>query len=577
MMGGGGVVIGINLGHDRSACLAADGRVRVAIAEERLSRRKHEVPVNDRGERYCSFPERSVRYCLDACDLTYADVDLVVASTTYVLDTRTGRRRCLVPDDVRGQCRQLARTPVEVVGHHLAHAASAAPCAGFDSAAVLVVDGGGSIVRRDVDGAPTELERTTVFRFRDGELTPLHRVTGGPPAYGNSIGDFYQLITAYLGFGLGEEGKTMGLAAYRDMAAAAGPPSGWSPLEPFRGAITVDPNGSHSVVPELQFAEDGGFHPRLREWWGPPRPAARADEPLDRHIAASAQWALEGAMLELAESAARITGEARLCLSGGVALNCVANGRILREGPFRELFVQPAATDDGTALGNALLGWRMLSDDGWASVPLPYLGRPYRDAEIAAAIAGAGGRAVASRCDSLPESVAADIARGRIVGLFRGGCEFGPRALGHRSILCDPRLPWMKDRLNARVKRREAFRPFAPLVNEERAGEFFAIDVPSPYMLLAASVRRPELVPAITHVDGSARVQTVRRSQEPFLWELISAFDRLTGVPVLLNTSLNVRAPIVETPEDAMRCFLDTGIDVLYLEDLRVTRAGSDG
>jgi carbamoyltransferase len=271
-----------------------------------------------------------------------------------------------------------------------------------------------------------------------------------------------------------------------------------------------------------------------------------------------------------------LTGQSRLCLAGGVALNCVANGRILAEGPFDALFVQPAAGDDGAALGNALLGIQRLTGRpaSW-QFGSPYLGRSYRDEEINDAVLRAGDRVIVETPDDLAPRIADDIAAGRIVAVFRGGCEYGPRALGHRSILCDPRPTWMKDHVNARVKHREAFRPFAPMVLQERAAEYFAPHVASPYMLLTATVLHPDLLPGITHVDGSARVQTVSREQELFLHEVISRFSDRTGLPVLLNTSFNDQEPIVETPDDAITCFCDTGIDVLYLEGLRVTKPGT--
>ncbi|MFL5910655.1 MAG: carbamoyltransferase [Gaiellaceae bacterium] len=559
MSAGSQIVLGVNLGHDRSACVAIGGEVHVAIAEERLSRVKHDIPLNSRGERFCCFPHRAAHYCLAACGVGYGDVDLVAASTTYVLDTGTGRRRGLLPEDITSQCGGLAGARVEIFGHHLTHAASASLCSGFPSAAVLVVDGGGS----PLDGS-SALERTSIFHLRAGSLRLVRRSVGGPPAYGNSIGDLYQMVTCHLGFRAGEEGKTMGLAGFAPAARG----TRWEPLPEFQRAIAVD-DGVHQVADELQYTADDGYHPHMLAAFGPPRARPRPDDPLDREIAASAQWAIEEGMLQLARDALRITGERRLCLAGGVALNCVANGRLLNEGDVDDLFVQPAASDDGTALGCALLGSESArrAPTNW-TFRSPYLGRRYSPAELAAALTDAG--LSGEPCEAAAARIADDIADGAIVALFRGGCEFGPRALGHRSILCDPRRPEMAEHLNARVKHREAFRPFAPIVLEERAADFFELDVPSPYMLLSARVRRPDAIPAVTHVDGSARVQTVSRAQEPFLWEVIEGVRRRTGVPVVLNTSFNDREPIVETPFDAMCCFLRTGIDVLYLEDMRI-------
>jgi carbamoyltransferase len=281
-------------------------------------------------------------------------------------------------------------------------------------------------------------------------------------------------------------------------------------------------------------------------------------------------------VLDLASAAHRLTGERRLCYAGGVALNCVANGRLLREGPFDEIFIQPAASDDGTALGCALLGWQEFDSEshgaGAWTCASPFLGRTYGDADVAGALRTDDAGMDTSEPQNLAAAIATDIASGEIVALFRGGSEFGPRALGHRSILCDARHAWMRDHLNAAVKHREPFRPFAPIVQEERMSEFFELGAPSPYMVFAARVRRPDVIPAVTHVDGTARVQTVTRAQDELIWSLLHELDILTGVPVVLNTSFNDRGPIVETPKEAVRCFLGTSIDVLYLEGRRVVK-----
>jgi carbamoyltransferase len=569
-------VLGLNLSHDRAACLVVDGQIRVAIAEERLSRRKHDVPLNAHGEGLCHCPIAAIDYCLDAASLTLGDIDLVVASTAYVYNRATGARRELSASDVLAQLPNVPPDRVRVVGHHLGHAASAAWCSEFEDAAIIIIDGGGGIVGYATDGTPASFERTSFYHLRGGELQLIGRSTGGPPSYGNSIGDFYQLITKYLGFGRGEEGKLMGLAAYGCVAPDGSLMQAWEPLPQFRGAIAIDDKGCHTVSPSFQFADGyDGYPATLVEWFGPPRPVGRPDDVLDQQTAASAQWALENAMVAMAHAIHRRTGADRLCLAGGVALNCVANGRVLREGPFKELFIQPASSDDGTAIGNALLGWRALTgapprSTRWSA----YLGEPLPSAAVHEALSQFAAQITVERPENLAADIAASIADGRIVGLCRSSSEFGPRALGHRSILCDPRRGAMRDYLNERVKHREPFRPFAPLVQEERCAEYFDLATPSPYMLLAATVLCPERIPAVTHVDGTARIQTVNREQEPFLHGLLLEFEALTGVAVVLNTSFNVAGePIVETAHDAIRCFLGTGIDVLYLEDLRITRA----
>jgi carbamoyltransferase len=571
-----GVVLGLNLSHDRAACLVVDGRIRVAIAEERLSRRKHDIPINGRGERLCYCPIAAIDYCL-AGALRLSDVDFVVASTSYVYCARTGRRRELTVADVVGQLPGVDADRVRIAGHHLGHAASAAWCSGFQDAAVIVVDGGGGIVSYAADGAPSLFERTTFYQMRKRQLQLIGRSTGGPPAYGNSIGDFYQLITEYLGFRRGDEGKLMGLSSYGYVLPDGVSNRRWQPLPQFQNAIRIADDGTHTVLPSFQFTDGfNAFPAQLLEWFGPPRSLPRPSNALDQQIAASAQWALERAMLEMGHAIHRTTGAERLCLAGGVALNCVANGRVLNGGPFRELFIQPASSDDGTAVGNALLGWQMLTgeapnDPTWSG----YLGAPLSRAAVCEALTELPSDITVQRSVNLAADVASSIAAGHIVGVCRGGSEFGPRALGHRSILCDPRREEMQDYLNERVKHREPFRPFAALVLEDRSRDYFDLPTPSPYMLLAATVLCPNRIPAVTHVDGTARIQTLNREQEPFLHDVLLAFEALTDVPVVLNTSFNVAdEPIVETASDAVHCFLGAGIDVLYLEDYRIMRAG---
>ena len=569
-------VLGLNLGHDSSACLVIDGQVRVAIAEERLSRLKHHLPLNKNQEYLCKCPLAAIQYCIDIGGIALDDIDLVVASTTYVLNAKTKQRRALEAKDVVAQCKGLSLDRVRITTHHFSHAVSSAWCSGYEEAAVIVVDGGGSIAEYGVGKIPTAFERTTLYHWDKQNLKLIRRSTGSPPDYGHSLGDFYQLITEYLGFRAGEEGKTMGLSAYgrsqnfnqkEDRAS-----ENWKPLLPFETAISVDKDGKHSVSHAFQFTDSGEFPKQLIEWFGSPRKKSQPHNSLDRHIAASAQWALEKAMLEITNAAHRLTGSTQLCMAGGVALNCVANGRILQEGPFSNLFVQPAASDDGTAIGNALLAWKLSTGQlpKW-QFQSPYLGKKYSLSEVSSALQKFEQKIFIRHPVNLALDFANSVARGLIVGLFRGGSEFGPRALGHRSIICDPQVPTMKDHLNLRVKHREDFRPFAPIVLEERVSKYFDLDKASPYMLLAARVLRPESVPAISHFDGTARVQTVNDQQEPFLCDVLRAFEARTGVSVLLNTSFNVAGePIVESPEDALRCFLGTGIDVLYIENVCV-------
>jgi carbamoyltransferase len=390
-----------------------------------------------------------------------------------------------------------------------------------------------------------------------------------PPAKGflseefvamDGLGALYSRVSTYVFGHWNKCGEVMGLASYgRDSLP---------PLVRLEGDdLRFTPWDERFVFPF-----EGGSD---AEWEASPHRTHWED------LAWRVQRDVEDVLLERARRLAASTGSRRLAMAGGVALNCVANGRLLLEGPFEELFVQPAAGDDGIALGCALYGDAVLRGHGrrWR-MEHAYLGAPYDEARVADALRGFGTRlALARRRPAdLAEETADLLAAGRVVGWFQGGSEFGPRALGNRSILADPRDTGMRDRVNARVKHRQAFRPFAPVVLAERAREWFEIPVDSPYMLLAGRVR-PEMrsrVPAIVHVDGTARVQTLRRETNPRLYALIEAFARRTGVPLLLNTSFNDRGePLVETPQNAVDCFLGTELDALAIHDRLLVKRGA--
>jgi carbamoyltransferase len=365
------------------------------------------------------------------------------------------------------------------------------------------------------------------------------------------------------------EGKIMGLASYGDPDACR---------DAFARLITVRDDGSF----HLDMRYFGYLHKpimtsrRLAELLGPPR---RQGEPLEqRHmdIAAALQATLEDAMIKIARHVHERTGLHKLCLAGGVALNCVANGRVIRETPFDDIFIQPAAGDDGTAIGCASYLYHVLmGHDRGEPLRTAYLGDGFTDGDVQACLDAKGVGYRRMERDELLRFTAQQVADDRIVGWFQGRMEFGPRALGNRTILANPCNPEMKDILNHRVKHREPFRPFAPSALLDRAGEFFDLDVPSPFMLLVAPVHpdQRDAVPAITHVDGSARLQTVTRDENPLYHDLIAEFARITGVPVVLNTSFNVRGePIIRTPDDAYACFESTGIDTLVMHDFVVEK-----
>lgn len=543
----GPVVLGLNTSHDAAACLLTDGELRVAISEERLSRVKYHE----------GFPHLAVQYCLDAAGLPDLNaVDCIVLNQLPECDYDVTLR-------VGGYRGRLIANP----SHHLLHAYYAWVASGYADAAVLILDGSGysfgeyqRLERPDLGPAPefSEMEEAeTLYRIGDGDLSLVSKRWAlwhaSRPYYRfASLGHMYSMASQYIFGSFKHAGKTMGLAAFGDPAAY--------PEE------IVDLSGAEMDLDTLWVTEL------------PPRSSLPAEQDeVCRNVAAKVQAELERAMLHLAEQLHQRTGATRLALSGGVGLNSVTNGRLLRESSFTELFITPAAGDAGVAIGAALYGHRELT----GSMPSwdyrhDYHGRVYGPDEVDAALAE---RADLVRWEDVaeqtPELAAADVAAGSVVGWFDLGSEFGPRSLGHRSIICDPRVPGMKDYLNSHVKFREPFRPYAASVLSERAGEYFDLEVDDPFMLIVAQVRAEhvQLVPSIVHADGTCRIQSVRPDHQGSFRSLIEAFDRLTGLPLVLNTSFNIRGePIVESPSDALECFLASNFDVLYLQGRRVTK-----
>lgn len=546
------VVLGFGgSGHDWSTC-ATDGRRIVALDEERPSRKKYGIGAD-------LLAGLSRRACLGALGVDAGQVRHAVACE-------------LVPRPYYFPFRDR----VTVINHHLAHAYSTFPASGFAEAAVLVVDNSGSLVsgKRTGDGV-REAETMTFFTAGPSGIRVLDKVTGEhrldgdvaesdyyrqPGITDNSLGQFYRSASITIGlqfrppgakFPVSEDGKTMGLAPYGDRRF----------VDDVRDLVTLLPGGGVRIdarrVTETfaKLVAGGSFEDRAA-------------------LARAAQEVLEEALLHSARALRERTGAEDLCIAGGVGLNSVANGRILREAGFRRVFVVPAAGDNGISLGCAYYGLHQL--DGVPLDQLPalgnaYLGPEYSAGAIEAALAGSGLRVETS--DDLPARVARLLADGRLVGWFDGGSEFGPRALGHRSILAAPFPAKVRDHLNENVKFREWFRPYAPVVPVERAGEYFDIDQPTPYMLIVTPVKRPDQVPAATHVDGTARLQTLDRAQNPKLHATLTEFGALTGCPVLLNTSFNVAGqPIVETPQDAVTAFAGMRLDHLVLGDRLVSK-----
>jgi len=556
------ITLGINYSqiHDSSACIARDGEVLFAIAEERLSRVKHDA----------RFPGLAMRACLDFAGVRPDQVDEIVSGWPHsrvnflhdlkcyalgrqpvsYLNLLNSTRQFVTLWHQGGGRNRFAyhfgpnRARFRQIPHHLAHAISAYSYSGFSEATVLIVDGHGG------------WEATSVWHGRDGRIEPVSTIP-----FPNSLGLFYGAFTEFLGFRPNsDEWKVMGLAPYGQPGIDLR-----EFIEPDADPYRVD---GRKLL--LGVARSGSNAAAL----GPPRIPESEIEDRHKNIAFAVQDACEQAMLKLARAAVEKTGCRNLCLAGGVALNSKANGKILASGFVDDLFVQPAAGDDGVALGAALAPHL----DSGGKLPVrkmrhAYLGPESSDAEIEKVLATYKLRT--TRLADPAKTAAELLANGKIVGWFQGRMEFGPRALGSRSILADPRDPEMNTKVNNAVKFREWWRPFAPSLLAEVAEEYLESAFDSPFMILTAQVKpeKRSVIPAVTHVDGSARPQTVEREINPLYWRLIRQFGDLTGVPVLMNTSFNLRGEaIVTTPTDAVRTFFSSGMDALVIGSFLVEK-----
>lgn len=559
------LILGLNFSHDRAAVAAVDARAVCGIAEERLDRRKHSIAVAADGSYLSTLPQLAARYVLDAVGARFAEIHEIVAVGSVVYHPQRPLRNLTVEDVATQLPPEVDPSRVRVLNHHFAHAVGAYAASPFEDAAIMVADGAGNVVGdRQGRRVIPEVEHTTFYHAQGTRIRELKKITSNKRAM-NSLGAMYQLVTMFVGFGVFQEGKTMGLAPYGGDAA----------LDRWREAVRGDGPLSYQVHPTFQtFDIRGRMIPAdFVKLFGPPRHHSEPLRPLDQDLAFAVQHALEQTLVRLTRDLQQATGSKNLVLAGGVALNSVANKKIADQSGFENVFIVPCAADDGAALGAALWpslregrekAWRMSS---------AALGRSYDEAACRAAVLPHEAALRSSKPDDLPAFVARALADGAIVGWHQGGAEIGPRALGQRSILCDPRRAENKDLLNAKVKYRESFRPFAPVVLAEHAAEYFDLSGESPFMLLVARVRRPEQIPAVTHVDGTARVQTVRREDHERLYRLIEEFSKLSGVPVLLNTSFNLAGePIVETPADAVDCFLKSEMDLLVVGDVVIEK-----
>jgi carbamoyltransferase len=539
-------VLGINaVFHDPAAALVIDGETVAAAEEERFNGRKHgKDPV---AFSTWELPELSARWCLEFAGLSPEDLDAVAYSYDPELAPPDGRStgddwehlRTLyttrAPRFLATALPGLDPSRVRFVAHHVAHAASAHLASPFESSAVLVLDGRG------------ERGSYLAGRYEGSRLEVLET-----QALPHSLGLVYEEATAHLGFRRSsDEYKVMALASYGEPTALG-------------------------VLRERVRVVDGGFRTEPIDWSALAPPRAKGEEWTSAHaeLAASVQRRLEEVLLELTHRLHEQTGERRLTMAGGVALNCVANSVLWRHSAFEEIWVQPAAGDSGTALGAAMHVADELGDDV-QPMPTAALGRSWSDDELALWLRRAD--LVGERVDDVAEEVGAIIADNGVVAWFEGRSEYGPRALGHRSLLANAGHPENLERLND-IKGREQFRPVAPMVLLERADEIFAGGpIPSPYMLFTHDVR-PEWrdrIPAVVHVDGSARIQTVDRREEPLVARILDAVERRTGVPVIVNTSLNTAGrPMVDDPRGALECFGSAPVEVLALGSNLLRRRG---
>jgi carbamoyltransferase len=551
-------------GYDSAAALVVDGKIIAAAAQERFSRKKHT------GE----FPIDAIQFCLREAGLTVEDVDEIAHGfdyspfrQMYSLDPVSSKlyqevlSKGALVQQILGHFPNFSTEKIQPVSHHLAHAASAAFSSGWEECLVVVNDAMG------------EVQCLTVSQFRDGEFKKLREIPAN-----DSIGILYSLVTLHLGFDFNsDEYKIMGLAPYGDP-------------ERFRGffekIVELREDGTIRIpVLRLNRSREERENYLATRAYLDEHLVARRDPDAEitqdhKDVAAALQECLDRVVQHVCGYFGRQTRMRRIALAGGVALNCTANGKLIDSGIFDEVYIQPAAGDDGSALGAALYRASLSEEVHNERMPVPLLGPAYSFPCIEKTIEKYVNRVSVTRFESLDQACSAAarlIAEGRVIGWYRGRMEFGPRALGNRSIFADPGHPAMRDRINAMVKMREAFRPFAPACSAEEAHRWFDVapGTQMPYMITVVDVR-PEhrlSLPAITHVNGSARLQTVSENDNPDFHRLLAEVGRTTGRQMVLNTSFNVKGqPIVNTPEEAIETFLGTGIEFLFLENCKLAR-----
>jgi carbamoyltransferase len=582
-------VLGLNAYHgDASAVLLKDGQLVAALEEERFRRVKH----------WAGFPSVAVRKCLDVAGIAGHQISHVAVSRDpranllrkglFALTTRPDLRLILDRIQNARKVRDFRAPLAEALGmpadelpeihhveHHPAHLASAFLVSPFDEAAVCAIDGFGDFVS------------TSLAIGRGNRLQVLEKVY-----FPHSLGLLYTAVTQYLGFmSYGDEFKVMGLAPYgrpkfvdrlRQLVRLT--PDGLFELElgyfrHWNEGVEMEWDEGYPTLGKVYSAE-------LERLLGPARQKAEPLEERHENVACSLQAVFEEAAFHVLNSLWKRTGLSRLCLAGGCGMNSVANGKIRTHTPFKDIYIQPAAADNGTALGAAYYAWhQVLGRPRGYVMEHAYWGTEYPGADVSGALAGRADDAWkyrVERCSTAEETcrrAARLIADGNVVGWFQGRMEWGARALGNRSILADPRRADMRELINTKIKFREKFRPFAPSIREESLGEYFVDAAPDPFMQQVYPVRpeKQSTLPAITHVDGTGRLQTVSERSNPKYYRLINEFDELTGVPVLLNTSFNENEPIVDTPEQALDCFFRTRMDAIVIGDTIIRRLPASG
>lgn len=561
-------------GHDAAASIIKNGKIIASAAEERFIRSKYSLNLAGN----TLLPKHSIQYCLQTAGITINEVELVTHYCSFDEHTVQKRLDLIKPfvseneatllsesynktyNDMMDRNVQLNQFKQMIghvprnfaqVNHHNAHAASSFYVSGFNKAIIFTLDGTG------------ELESSLLAVGIDNKIKEIRR-TYLP----TSLGTLYLIITVFLGFkSLGDEYKVMGLAGY-------GKPDNYRKF--FRSLIQLENNGSYIMSDFVK----GDLKQRILDGLGPPR--RRNESIKKRHcdIAAALQESLQETVLHSLTHARKEIGLPNLCLAGGVALNSMLNGAIARSGLFENIFIQPAASDEGCGLGSALYAYNhnvKKNNSVGKRLENVYLGPSYDKEEIIKVLEQFDSKISWEHNQNLTKVVAKEIANGKVVGWFQGKMEFGPRALGNRSILADPRIPEMKNKINEKVKHRENFRPFAPAVAEENADDYFDMTGigKSPFMLFVVPVKNDQIhkIPAVTHIDKTARIQTVSKRSNRKFWDLINEFKNITGIAVILNTSFNVmNEPIVCTPSDAVRCFLSTDIDLLAIGDYLIKK-----